>query len=250
MGKIIAIANQKGGVGKTTTAINLAASLALGGQEILIVDSDPQGNASSGLGVIDGSRGLYDVYARGLTIEDAMVRTEVDGLWLVPSTVDLIASELELVDRPDRELILKDRLAAIRDRFRFIFIDCPPSLGLLTLNALVAADSLMVPVQCEYYALEGLGRLTRTISLVRDSYNPALELEGIVRTMYDPRNTLSRQVEEELRTHFGAKLYNTAIPRNVTLAEAPSHGKPAILYDARARGAQAYLSLAKEMLGG
>ena len=160
------------------------------------------------------------------------------------------ASKRWSVDRPDREHVLRDRLEVVRDMFRYIFIDCPPSLGLLTLNALVAADSLLVPVQCEYYALEGIGRLTRTISLVRDSFNPALELEGIVRTMYDPRNTLAHQVEEELRKHFGAKLYNTAIPRNVTLAEAQSHGKPALLYDARARGAQAYLSLAKEMLGG
>lgn len=249
MGKIIAIGNQKGGVGKTTTAINLAASLALGGQKILVIDSDPQGNTSGGLGVTEG-RGLYDVYCREAAITDAIVRTDVDNLWILPSTLDLLAVELELVDRKDRERVLSEKLAPVRDSFRYIFIDCPPSLGLLTLNALVAADSLLVPVQCEYYALEGLGRLTRTIQLVRDSYNPGLELEGILRTMYDPRNTLTRQVEEELRRHFGDKVYKTIIPRNVTLAEAPSHGKPALLYDARARGAQAYLSLAKEMLGG
>jgi chromosome partitioning protein len=247
MGKVITIANQKGGVGKTTTAVNLAASLALSGEEILIVDTDPQGNSSSGLGV-EETEGLYDVYSRGKGIRDAIIPTSIDSLSIVPSSVDLLAVELELVDREGRERILLEKLNEVRDVYRYVLIDCPPSLGLLTLNAMVAADSLLVPVQCEYYALEGLGKLTRTIELVRGSFNPAIELEGILLTMFDIRNTLSRQVAEELRNYFGRKVYNTLIPRNVTLAEAPSHGMPALLYDARSRGAQSYLQLAKEIL--
>lgn len=247
MSKVIAVANQKGGVGKTTTAVNLAASLALAGVDILIIDTDPQCNSTSGLGIASED-GLYGVYAGRSSLNDAVKKTVVDNLFIVPASVDLLGVEVELVDRQARERVLLEKLPEVRERFRYILIDCPPSLGLLTLNALVAADSVMVPMQCEYYALEGLGLLTRTLKLVRNSFNPALDIEGILLTMYDRRNTLSRQVEEELRRHFGKKVYDTVIPRNVTLAEAPSHGKPALLYDARSKGAQSYLSLAKEIL--
>jgi chromosome partitioning protein len=248
LGRVIAIANQKGGVGKTTTAVNLAASLALAGQDILIVDTDPQGNSSSGLGVEVNGGGLYDVFARGRGIADVVRATGVEGLSIVPSSVDLLAVEIEMVQREGRERVLFKELSALRENYRYILIDCPPSLGLLTLNALVAADSVLVPVQCEFYALEGLGKLTRTIDLIRDSFNPALQIEGILVTMFDIRNVLSRQVVLELRKHFAEKLYETFIPRNVSLAEAPSHGQPVLLYDARSKGAQSYLSLAKEIL--
>jgi chromosome partitioning protein len=250
MGKTVVIANQKGGVGKTTTAVNLSASLALAGLDILVVDTDPQGNLSSGLGINRNelSKSLYDVYTGRLTIEEAVSETRIPHLHIVPSTIDLLAVEVELINRDGREKTLLNALAAIKDRYRYIFIDCPPSLGLLTLNGLVAADSIIVPVQCEYYSLEGLSLLTRTLKLVRSSFNPSIEIEGIVLTMFDPRNTLSHQVAEEVRKHFGEKVYTTMIPRNVTLGEAPSHGKPAILYDARSRGAQSYVALAKEIL--
>jgi chromosome partitioning protein len=247
VGKIVAIANQKGGVGKTTTAVNLAASLATSGERILLVDTDPQGNASSGLGV-EEQEGLYDVYVGRGSMADAVRGTSVVNLYVVPSAVDLLAVELELVDRDGRERVLAESLAAVRDDYRYVLIDCPPSLGLLTLNALVAADSVLVPLQCEYYALEGLGKLSRTLQLIRATYNAALEIEGVLLTMYDRRNTLTRQVEAEIKRHFAGKVYETVIPRNVTLAEAPSHGQPALLYDARSRGAQSYLALAKEVL--
>ncbi len=250
MGKIITIVNQKGGVGKTTTAINLAASLALAEKDILIIDTDPQGNSTSGLGISrdELDKSLYDVYAGKCKSSDALKLTVIDHLSILPSTIDLLGIEVELVGREGRERVLSNAISSIREGYRYIFIDCPPSLGLLTLNALVAADSVIIPVQCEYYALEGLGLLTKTLRLVRGSFNPDIEIEGIVLTMFDSRNNLSQEVATEVRKHFGDKVYTTVIPRNVALGEAPSYGKPALLYDVRSKGAQSYLSLAKEML--
>ena len=246
MDNIIAIVNQKGGVGKTTTAVNLAASMALAGADILLVDADPQGNSTSGLGIQKEPPGLYDVFSGRQSMEGVIKPAAHDRLWVVSSTVDLLGAEIELAGRDGAQRILADALSTVRNRFRYIIIDCPPSLGLLTLNALVAAQSVLVPVQCEYYSLEGLGMLSHTLSLVRGSYNPSLELGGVLLTMYDPRNSLTRQVEADLREHFKGKVYSTVIPRNIALAEAPSHGKPAIMYDARSKGAQSYLALAKE----
>ncbi|HMK43578.1 MAG TPA: ParA family protein [Dissulfurispiraceae bacterium] len=250
MGRSIVVANQKGGVGKTTTVVNLAASIALEKQNVLVLDNDPQGNASSGLGFArhEIARSLYDVYTGKHTLEDVIVPTGVPNLFLAPADINLLAVEVELVDREHREYVLKKALEPLKERYSFILIDCPPSLGLLTLNGMVAADSMIVPVQCEYYSLEGLSLLSRTLSLVRGSFNPSLDIEGIVLTMFDSRNTLSHQVAAEVKKHFPDKVYEAQIPRNVTLGEAPSHGKPAVLYDPRSKGAQSYLALAMEML--
>jgi chromosome partitioning protein len=250
MGSAVAIVNQKGGVGKTTTAINLGASLALAEKDILIIDTDPQGNSTSGLG-IDRDKlttSLYDAYAGRCAPAEAIMATSIEHLEIIPSTIDLLGVDIELVGKEGGEGILSQIISPLRERYQYILIDCPPSLGLLSLNALVAADSVIVPVQCEYYALEGLSLLTKTLQRVRNSFNPSLEIKGILLTMFDTRNSLSHQVVQEVRRHFGASVFNTVIPRNVALAEAPSHGKPIILYDVRSIGAQSYLSLAKEIL--
>ena len=252
MARIIAIANQKGGVGKTTTSVNLATSLAVSERSVLLVDMDPQSNATSGLGVEtkDLSKTVYDCLVHGLKIEEVIVPTTIPQLSVAPATADLAGAEVELVSIPDREFMLKNALQGIHDRFQYVVLDCPPALGLLTINALTAATSLLVPLQCEYYAMEGLGRLMANVERVRQSLNPSLELEGIVLTMFDSRNSLSGQVANEIRAHFKDKVYRTVIPRNVALAEAPSFGQPALLYNAAATGSQAYLQLAKEFLDG
>jgi chromosome partitioning protein len=245
---ILAVANQKGGVGKTTTAVNLAASLATAEQRTLLIDCDPQGNASSGVGVRRENieRSLYDVLIDQARLPDVIVATAVPGLDVVPATQDLVAAELELVDAPDRAGKLRAALNPHVAGYDYVVLDCPPSLGLLTLNALTAATRVLVPLQCEYYALEGLTHLMATIDRVRSAYNPELAIEGIVLTMYDGRNSLTHQVADEVKAHF--HVFEAIIPRNVKLSEAPSHGKPAILYDVQSKGAQGYLSLAREIL--
>lgn len=250
MGKIIAVANQKGGVAKTTTSVNLSACLAVLEKKVLIIDIDPQGNASSGLGVekdkVDHC--IYDVLINDASISSVVLPSEISGLDVVPATIQLAGAEIELVTAISRETKLKKALAKVKDKYDYIIIDCPPSLGLLTINALTAADSILIPIQCEYYALEGLGQLMNTIALVQKHLNRDLEIEGVLLTMFDARTNLSIQVVDEVKTHFRAKVYGTIIPRNVRLSEAPSHGKPIITYDPKSRGAEVYQELAKEVI--
>lgn len=250
MSKIIALANQKGGVGKTTTAVNLSACLAYLGKKTLLVDNDPQGNASSGLGVDKWhvKKSIYDVLINDEDIKNIIMPTMMDNLFLCPSNIQLAGAEIELVNQIMREARLKSALAGIRDDYEYIIIDCPPSLGLLTLNSLTAADTILVPIQCEYYALEGLAQLMNTVKLVQKHLNPTLEVEGVVLTMFDSRTNLSIQVVEDVRKYFNDKVYGTLIPRNVRLSEAPSYGLPIILYDKSSKGAESYLNLAKEVI--
>jgi chromosome partitioning protein len=251
MSRVIAIANQKGGVGKTTTAINLGASLAVAEQRTLIIDIDPQGNATSGLGV-EGREDLptiYDVLVEGRPADECVVPgVHFEHLDLIPSTRDLVGAEIELVGAGDRESVLRRALAPIRERYDYVLVDCPPSLGLLTLNTLTAADSVLIPIQCEFYALEGLSQLLNTVRLVQKGLNPRLEIEGVLLTMYDRRLNLSKQVADEAHQYFGDKVYETTIPRNVRLAEAPSFGQPIVHYDVMSAGAQSYLALAREVV--
>jgi chromosome partitioning protein len=250
--RIIAIANQKGGVGKTTTAVNLGAALAESGLRVLVVDLDPQGNASTGLGINprDVGASIYDVLMHDTPALDAVEPTSLKNLFVIPATLDLAGAEIELVPAFSRELKLKRALESVRTEYDVVLIDCPPSLGLLTVNGLAAADDVIVPIQCEYYALEGLGQLLRNVALVRSSLNATLDVRGIILTMYDARTRLAEQVETEVREHFGAKVYKTVVPRTVRLAEAPSFGQPVIVFDSTSRGATAYRDLAKEVSGG
>ncbi|MDA8064707.1 MAG: AAA family ATPase [Thermaerobacter sp.] len=252
MGKVVAVANQKGGVGKTTTVINLGAYLADARRRVLAVDSDPQGNTTAGLGVDKAAveTSIYQVLLEQASIVDAVVPTAVADLHLVPATLDLAGAEIELVGAVARETRLRQALQAVRSRYDFLLVDCPPSLGLLTLNALTAADSVLIPIQCEYYALEGLSQLMHTVRLVQKHLNPQLELEGVLLTMFDGRTNLSIQVVDEVKRHFRGKVYQSVVPRNVRLAEAPSHGLPILRYDPRSRGAEVYRELAAEVMRG
>ena len=248
--RILAITNQKGGVGKTTSAVNLSAALAHLKQRVLLIDLDPQGNATTGCGIVktDALPTVYQLLLGDTTLDNAIQKTEF-GFDILPANRELAGAEIELIELDGREQKLKEALATVSDRYDYVLIDCPPALNMLTVNALVASQSVMIPMQCEYYALEGLSDLVETLRKVRGNLNPDLEIEGLLRTMYNAQNTLTQQVSDELTSHFGDKVYNTIIPRNVRLAEAPSHGKPAMAYDASSKGAQAYAALAEELLG-
>ena len=248
MSRIIAVSNQKGGVGKTTTSVNLAACVAEKGKRVLLVDIDPQGNASSGLGVAERTTSVYDVLLGEESAGAAVRKTEFDNLSVLPSDMALAGAEIELVAIPERETLLRKSLEAVRDQYDYIFIDCPPSLSLLTLNAMTAADSVLIPIQCEYYALEGVGQLMNTLQLVKKRLNPALEIEGVVLTMLDGRTNLGLQVVQEVKKYFKSRVYGAIIPRNVRLSEAPSHGEPINVYDSRSTGAEAYRALAAEFI--
>jgi len=250
MGKVIALANQKGGVGKTTTAINLAASLAVLEYKILIIDADPQANATSGVGfdVRNVKTSIYECIVDDLDPRKIILNTDIKGLDLIPSHIDLVGAEIEMLNLPNREKVLKYVIEKIRDDYDFIFIDCSPSLGLITVNALTAADSIIIPVQCEYFALEGLGKLLNTIKIIQNRLNPELEIEGFLLTMFDSRLNLANQVYEEVKKHFQEMVFETVIQRNIKLSEAPSYGKPVILYDANSKGSQGYMDLAREIL--
>lgn len=250
MGKIIAIANQKGGVGKTTTSINLAASLASEGKKVLLVDADPQANSTSGYGIdprsMDSS--IYECLSDGYPADGAQVKTCIEGLDLLGSRIDLAGAEIELINKPNRERVMENMLRSVKDKYDYILIDCSPSLGLITVNALTAADSVIIPVQAEYFALEGISKLINTIRILKAKLNPALEIEGFLLTMYDARLRLANQIYEDLKSHFGQMVFNTVIPRNIRLSEAPSHGLPALLYDPESRGATSHVMLAKELI--